>query len=302
MAIATTLNFRRLIEGADPSNVSKSYAPDPHAVVVHNARGLPEDRSILRLGSRGFTVLPHRSAVTDWKDEHAITSTYYGEIRTALQGLTAAEHVFVNPPHVIRNSGAAEQAHQPVQHVHNDFTRNMKEAYVCALSGEPLDVSRAPFEETFVMQFVEAGTVVAQMRAVGLTGEQLAERRVVLVNAWQNISEEPVQRSPLAVADKSTIRASDGIDGVVGRAGLRHREGQCFYHYPRLTRDELLVFVGFDSEAAEHVGCVHAAFEDPQTPAEAPPRQSIDVRCLLVMPSTKEATAEVATAVINSNE
>jgi len=70
---------------------------------------------------------------------------------------------------------------------------------------------------------------------------------------------------------------------------LKRREGQQFYYYPGLTREELLVFLGYDSDAKEHAPCAHSAFEDGNTPADAPRRQSIELRCVLIMPAHSAA-------------
>lgn len=163
----------------------------------------------------------------------------------------------------------------------------MKEAYMRALSGEKPNQSWT-MEEMLAMSFVDGSDVPAQMKAVGLTAERLAERRMVVLNTWRNTSDEPVGRCPLAVADQRTIKSGDGCGGVVGRVGLVRREGQQFYYFPRLTREELLVFIGYDSDAKEHAPCVHSAFEDINAPAAAAPRQSIELRCVLVMPPTSQ--------------
>jgi hypothetical protein len=48
-----------------------------------------------------------------------------------------------------------------------------------------------------------------------------------------------------------------------------------------MTRDEVLIFKQFDSAAAARY-TPHAAFEHPLAPPDAPPRVSIEIRCLLV--------------------
>jgi hypothetical protein len=49
-----------------------------------------------------------------------------------------------------------------------------------------------------------------------------------------------------------------------------------------MTRDEALVFKQYDSLAAAPRYVPHAAFDHPQTPSDAPLRESIEVRCLVV--------------------
>ena len=289
MATTGVFNFSRLKEGCDPSNAFESYEQDAHTLEVRDARLLPQDADILLPSSAGFKVVSHVCSITDWLSEELLSSTYYDEVFAVLKKLTGAEHIFLGGPHaaVMRREDSSSAASQPIFYLHNDYTGNMKEAYMRALSGEGPNQLWTK-EEMLAMSFVDGSDALAQMKAVGLTAEGLAERRMVMLNTWRNISDEPVGRCPLAVADQRTIKSSDGCDGVVGRVGLVRREGQQFYYFPGLTREELLVFIGYDSDAKEHAPCVHSAFEDMNAPADAPPRQSIELRCVLVMPPASQ--------------
>ncbi|AVK11046.1 hypothetical protein CF510_31267 [Pseudomonas aeruginosa PADK2_CF510] len=55
-----------------------------------------------------------------------------------------------------------------------------------------------------------------------------------------------------------------------------------WYYYPHLLPEEALLLKIYDSreDAQARLGA-HTAFDDPCTPADAPPRQSIELRCLL---------------------
>ena len=286
MATTGVFNFVRLKEGCDPDNAVESYEQDAHTLEVRDARLLPQDADIFAASSTGFKVVSHVCSITDWLSEELLSSTYHDEVFAVLRKLTGAEHIFLGGPHVSRREGSVV-SEQPLYHLHNDYTGNMKEAYMRALSGEKPNQSWT-MEEMLAMSFVDGSDVPAQMKAVGLTAERLAERRMVVLNTWRNTSDEPVGRCPLAVADQRTIKSGDGCGGVVGRVGLVRREGQQFYYFPRLTREELLVFIGYDSDAKEHAPCVHSAFEDINAPAAAAPRQSIELRCVLVMPPTSQ--------------
>jgi hypothetical protein len=46
--------------------------------------------------------------------------------------------------------------------------------------------------------------------------------------------------------------------------------------------DEVLLFKQFDSAAGVACYTPHAAFAHPATPADTPPRESIEIRCLLI--------------------
>ena len=285
MATTGVFNFMRLKEGCDLANAFESYEQDVHTLEVRNARLLPQDADILLPSSIGFKIVSHVCSIKDWSNEELLSSTYHDEVFAVLRSLTGAEHIFLGGPReascVSRHEGSGVS--EPLYHLHNDYTGNMKEAYMRALSGEEPKQSWT-MEEMLALKFVDGSDVPAQMKAVGLTAEGLAERRMVMLNTWRNTSDEPVGRCPLAVADQRTIKSGDGCGGVVGRVGLARRAGQQLYYFPGLTREELLVFIGYDSDAKEHAPCVHSAFDDMNAPADAPPRQSIELRCVLVMP------------------
>lgn len=62
-----------------------------------------------------------------------------------------------------------------------------------------------------------------------------------------------------------------------------------FYYMKDMTPEEALLIKCFDSRSSLMTdgatdiahGAAHTAFVDPETPEDAPPRQSIEVRCLV---------------------
>lgn len=113
-------------------------------------------------------------------------------------------------------------------------------------------------------------------------------RRHAIVDVWRSIA-GPVLDTPLALCDVRSVQAAELVAGEVRYA---RRTGEIYYlgHSPRhrwsyfaaMERDEALVFKQFDSQAA---GCSrfvpHAAFDLPHVPPGTPPRESIEVRCLV---------------------
>jgi hypothetical protein len=60
---------------------------------------------------------------------------------------------------------------------------------------------------------------------------------------------------------------------------IAHDPGHAWFYFPRMTRNEALVFKVFDSDATKPSRfTAHSAFDDPSTPADAPPRESIETR------------------------
>ena len=60
--------------------------------------------------------------------------------------------------------------------------------------------------------------------------------------------------------------------------------GRRRYYFPKQTADEVLLITTYDSEEEPYIPTLHAAFTDPDTPPGAPPRKSIEVRCLCLIP------------------
>ena len=97
-----------------------------------------------------------------------------------------------------------------------------------------------------------------------------------------------VRVSPLAIADSRTL---DEKSMVVTERRYQNRVGQTmaitwdpnhrWYWFPRMRPDEALVFKTFESDHQRVARwTAHTAFEDPLTPRNARPRESIEIRTL----------------------
>jgi hypothetical protein len=129
-----------------------------------------------------------------------------------------------------------------------------------------------------------------------LLGEAEAERladagaRIVQLNVWRPIR-GPVERSPLALADATSVRSEDLIatdqvfpDRVGEIYHLAYDPSQRWYYAPRMTSDEVLLIKGWDSFKDGRTRFTpHGAFELPDTPENTAPRESIEVRTLVVI-------------------
>jgi hypothetical protein len=62
---------------------------------------------------------------------------------------------------------------------------------------------------------------------------------------------------------------------------MRYSPKHRWLYFPRMAPDQALLLKTYDSETdgrARFMG--HSAFEDPTTPSDAPPRESIEVRVM----------------------
>ena len=122
---------------------------------------------------------------------------------------------------------------------------------------------------------------------MGEQAEALLARRFAIVQVWRPIA-SPLESNPLAMADAASVAPEDLL---VAERRYPHRVGQTYrvkysprhrwYYFPRMRRDEAIVFKVFDSAKDGRARFTpHTSFDDPSTPAGAPPRQSIEARAL----------------------
>jgi hypothetical protein len=118
--------------------------------------------------------------------------------------------------------------------------------------------------------------------------DELLKGRVQVINLWRPIK-GPLQDSPLAVCDATTIRADDLVPSDLvypHRVGetysVRYNPAHQWFYVPRMQPDEALLLKCSDTATGVPARFTpHSAFIDPTTPANAPPRESIEVRTLV---------------------
>lgn len=83
-----------------------------------------------------------------------------------------------------------------------------------------------------------------------------------------------------SVAFEDLLIAERRHPGRVGQTyRLKHNPKHRWFYFPRMRRDEAIVFKVFDSEKNGRSRFTpHTSFVDPQTPAAAGPRRSIEIR------------------------
>ncbi len=228
-------------------------------VSVHDGR---IDMPSSSLEVEGFQLVSQETAIEDFYDAAQVTSTYHEEVKALLMQTTGATRVEVFDD-TLRTSSIEQQRakniREPADIVHNDYT---------ASSG----IRR--MQDYFADDVGEA--------------EKLLQRRFAIVNVWRSIA-GPVVDHPLVLCDATTVRPEDLVSverRAEDRIGelqvvLHHRE-QRWYYFPQMQMDEALIFKTFDSETDGRARfTVHSSFADPGAPAGAPPRESIETRCLL---------------------
>lgn len=108
-----------------------------------------------------------------------------------------------------------------------------------------------------------------------------------IINVWRPI--RTIVRDPLAVAEANSVPDSDLVPTALiypNRRGetyaVRHNESHKWFYKRGLTPEEVLLIKCFDSKVDGRARRVpHTAFVDETVSDDAPPRESIEVRCLV---------------------
>ena len=109
----------------------------------------------------------------------------------------------------------------------------------------------------------------------GLSPAELRSFRLVVLNIWRGILPQGVDRDPLCVIAPDCPDPSRYMRDapVPGYQGQRHSEGVAFtvggtwegqrvVHYPKMSKDEVIIFRTYDS-APGFVPTLHGSFDDP---------------------------------------
>ena len=210
------------------------------------------------LESHGFEFVDHPTKMTDFFNPEQLANVYYPEVETLIKQRTGASRVLIFD-HTLRSGNQATReekwVREPVLSVHNDYTE---------WSGPQRVRDLLPNE-----------------------ADELLKRRIAIVQVWRAIN-KPIESNPLAICEAKTLSAGDLIaserrypDRIGETYQVAHNAEHRWFYFPRMNRDEALVFKVFDSSTDGRARfTAHTSFEDPDTPIQAEPRESIEMRTI----------------------
>jgi hypothetical protein len=211
-----------------------------------------------KLDVHGFRYAHHDTQMKNFMDADEIKRVYYPEMVELIKAESGAKRVVVFD-HTLRTADDAfreeHKIREPVRRAHNDYTE---------WSGPQRVRDILPNE-----------------------ADELLKRRFAIIQVWRPIR-YPVETHPLAIADARSVSFSDF---VISERRYPNRIGQTYvitynpkhkwYWLPRQARDEALVFKVYDAAKDGRARwTAHTAFDDPTTPPNAKPRESIEIRTL----------------------
>lgn len=255
---------------ATPKPVNYAYEPPAgiprrsgkyiqQSVVIRDGREVLDE---LSLDSNGFVLTKHETAVKDFYDPEEVKSVYYPEVERLIKRETGAERVVVFD-HIVRNPVLAARgekgARPPATIVHNDYS----------LKSAPRRVRDHLPQEA----------------------DRLLSNRFAEINVWRAIR-GPIESSPLALCDARSLSAEDVVptdlryrDRTGEILGFLYNPRHRWYYFPHMERNEAILLKCYDSKDDGRARfTAHTSFDDPSSPPNAAPRESIEVRALVFWP------------------
>lgn len=297
--------MRRLPDGSDAD--MQGVTTRRRKMPVYDGRdACAENRP--SIASNGFELLdrPVQRRGLDFLDHAQVVRHYYPRCAEIVEQATGAKTFAFD--HNVRSAGGGQKqrkvtggqaVQQPVHFVHGDYT----------LTSAPQrlrDLARPPGTNDTLKSVLGGGESLLSPQAVA---KALADGgRFALINLWRNIAAQPVATHPLALCDSQTVAPEDLVvfeihyqDRVGENYFAKHADRHRWFYFPEMASSEALLIKQWDSagplarsqgkagDASDaNAPCTfsfHSAFEDPATPGDAPDRQSIEVRCIVIYDS-----------------
>ena len=263
-AVEAVLNYtidtgvKPINETMGPGDMSRRRTGtiDAHRMTIRNGRKLDEQP---KLEIHGFELVDHDTRMKDFFDAEELKSVYYPECEELVKQRSGAYRVVIFD-HTLRSGDQATREEklirEPVMTVHNDYTE---------WSGPQRVRDLLPADEA----------------------EELLKHRFAIIQVWRAIR-KPIESNPLAIANARDLAAADLIAAerrYPNRVGetypVAYNPGHRWYYFPKMRRDEALVFKVYDSDTGGRARfTAHTSFEDPTSPPGAGPRESIEIRTL----------------------
>jgi len=226
-------------------------------ITVHDVRSIADQFDMDR---EGFAFMNCTSEMKDFFDEDQVKSVYYPEMENLVAGVTGAAKVVVFD-HTIRvaDEGKREEMElrPPVRAMHNDFTVRSAEQRVRDLL--PADEAEARLKKRF-------GSI----------------------NVWRPIK-GPVENLPLGICSWDSLAEADMIvserryeDRIGGILSTAYNPDQRWVYFSDMQRHEVVLLKCNDSLTDGTARwTAHGTFDLPGAPADAAPRESIEIRTMM---------------------
>lgn len=245
-----------------PGQPRESAALDLRTVSIVQSRGCA-----VSLEREGFELWEAPSQVARFDDDDEVRRTYHAECAALALHLTGGRRALVFD-HLLRRREPGRPA---------------------LTLGRPGD-GRAPSGNGRVHNDYSEASGQRRLALVLPDEAQRSELgRFCILNFWRS-TQGPVLDTPLAVCDARTVQAGELVASEIrypDRTGeiyqCTHSPAHRWHYFAEMDRHEVLVFKQYDSQASGVSRFTpHAAFDLPVIPPDAPLRESIEARCLVL--------------------
>ncbi|THV02828.1 hypothetical protein K435DRAFT_652520 [Dendrothele bispora CBS 962.96] len=249
------------VEPTPGGRPQKNWVYEKHVVQIENVRGKESSVSLDTTGFQFYLNEPtkHKS----FKNDEEVQKEYYPESIELIKKLTGASRV-VPFDHTIRRRDPKQDGMNPAK--------------------------RQPVSGVHVDQSAQAARNRVLRHLPESESAELLKHRFQIINLWRPIS-HPAYDWPLALCDYRSLDVKKDLVPVAlvypdregETLGVKYNPEHKWKYFKGMTPDELVLIKCYDSKEDGSVSVLtpHTAFEDPSTPKDALPRESIELRTLV---------------------
>lgn len=242
----------------------------------------------------GFAVYKHPAQEKDFTDDRKVREGYYAEVEAVLRKKLPGVKKVVIFDHTIRRRDKASPR-QPVQQVHVDQTPRAAEVRVRRHlpQEEAEDLLKGRYQIINVWRPIQNPASDFPLAVIDWRTTYPSDFvKVDLLypkRGTTNGVQDDDDRGKEAPPDPTSVFSTAGYEVKGETYAVAPNDRHKFFYQKDMTPDEVMFVKCFDSFSQVNPGgkpgladCTpHTAFVDPQTPPDAPGRQSIEVRCLV---------------------
>lgn len=268
-----------------------SFRLSDHQRPVENLRG---QESKFSTDTSGFAVYKYPAEEKTFRDEAKVRDGYYAEVEALLRKKLPGVKKVVIFDHTIRRREKASPR-QPVQQVHVDQTPRAAEIRVRRHlpAEEAEELLKGRYQIINVWRPIahpasDFPLAVIDWRTTSPSDFVKVDLLYPKREATNGTHDDDDDRGKEVAPDPSSASSTVGYEVKGETYAVAPSDKHKFYYMKDMTPEEVMFIKCFDSFSQVNGGkagladCTpHTAFVDPQTPADAPGRQSIEVRCLV---------------------
>ena len=259
-----------------------------HERVVHNIR---DQEHAFTTDNSGFAVYNSPAKEKLFTDDKVVREGYYAEVESMLRqkipGIKKV-HIF---DHTIRRRQKSSPR-QPVQQVHVDQTPGAAEVRVRRHLGDEADeLVKGRYQIINVWRPIENPASDFPLAVIDWRStkpDDFIPVDLMYPKRPDSVMDDD-DRGKEKVPDEASLQSTEGYEVKGETLGVAPNDNHKFYYMKDMTPDEVMLLKCFDSRGEGMpqgvnglaVRTPHTAFMDPNTPKDAPGRQSIEVRCLV---------------------